>query len=251
MILIDLEIELPLFGRGELIPCQCEFCEEIFYATKRKAKAKSKDSPKGIVYCGLECLAKSNNAKPKQEVKCLYCDISFFKKNNQIKKSPNHFCSRSCAATYNNIKFPKRKGKKYSPPKFCDCGKELANRKWKFCDKCRDKGKSQKFGKYIKDITLDTFLARKNDASRFATIRKNAKTISKNWEPKCSNCDYDKHVETCHIKAISEFSPDSTIGEINHPDNLILLCPNCHWEFDNLGLEVRPTEFESAYVVSG
>lgn len=29
------------------------------------------------------------------------------------------------------------------------------------------------------------------------------------------------------------FSMDSLISEINSLENLIYLCPNCHWEFDN------------------
>lgn len=33
---------------------------------------------------------------------CLNCGKSFDKYQNQVQRSPNHFCSRSCAATYNN-----------------------------------------------------------------------------------------------------------------------------------------------------
>ena len=49
----------------------------------------------------------------------------------------------------------------------------------------------------------------------------------------CKNCGYDKHVEVCHIKSISEFDKTSLISEINSLDNLIYLCPNCHWEYDH------------------
>lgn len=50
---------------------------------------------------------------------------------------------------------------------------------------------------------------------------------------KCARCGYDKHVEICHIKPVSEFSDDVPIGVINHTENLLLLCPNCHWEMDH------------------
>lgn len=50
----------------------------------------------------------------------------------------------------------------------------------------------------------------------------------------CRHCGYDKHVELAHIKPISEYSIDATLGEINSEENIIPLCPNCHWEFDNL-----------------
>jgi hypothetical protein len=38
-----------------------------------------------------------------QEVKCNQCNKLFIKLFNQIKKSGNHFCSRSCSGTYTNI----------------------------------------------------------------------------------------------------------------------------------------------------
>jgi hypothetical protein len=49
----------------------------------------------------------------------------------------------------------------------------------------------------------------------------------------CQNCGYEKHVELCHKKRITSFSDDTLIGIINSPDNLLVLCPNCHWEYDN------------------
>ena len=51
---------------------------------------------------------------------------------------------------------------------------------------------------------------------------------------KCSRCPYSKHVEVAHIKAIASFSEDTLLSVVNHPDNLVVLCPNCHWELDNL-----------------
>lgn len=36
----------------------------------------------------------------------------------------------------------------------------------------------------------------------------------------------------CHIKAIKLSIKSTRISEINSLDNLIALCPNCHWEFD-------------------
>jgi len=55
----------------------------------------------------------------------------------------------------------------------------------------------------------------------------------------CKNCKYDKHVEVCHIIPISEFNDDAYIWEINSPNNLIALCPNCHWEFDHGILDIK------------
>lgn len=51
---------------------------------------------------------------------------------------------------------------------------------------------------------------------------------------KCSKCGYDKHFQICHIKSISSFPDDTMLSEINNISNVVALCPNCHWEFDNL-----------------
>ena len=53
----------------------------------------------------------------------------------------------------------------------------------------------------------------------------------------CANCGYDKHVELAHIKAVADFDDDTLLSVVNSPDNVLSLCPNCHWEFDNLPRE--------------
>ena len=76
---------------------------------------------------------------------------------------------------------------------------------------------------------------RKNYQSYRSSIRKLAeKTYKKSGkELKCTICGYDLHVEIAHIKSVSDFDKSSTIAEINSIDNLIALCPNHHWEYDN------------------
>ena len=54
-----------------------------------------------------------------------------------------------------------------------------------------------------------------------------------NRPQKCVICGYDKHIEIAHIKSVSEFSDDALVSEINDINNLVALCPNHHWEFDN------------------
>lgn len=49
----------------------------------------------------------------------------------------------------------------------------------------------------------------------------------------CQNCSYDKHTEFAHVKAISKFPLTATLQEVNSESNLLMLCPNCHWELDN------------------
>ena len=58
----------------------------------------------------------------------------------------------------------------------------------------------------------------------------------------CFNCTYDKFVDVAHKKAISSFSPDDMLSVINHPNNLMYLCPNCHHEFDGNILSLNDIE---------
>ncbi len=78
-----------------------------------------------------------------------------------------------------------------------------------------------------------------HQSSKSAHIR----LLGRSWfkdmvELPCANCNYDKHVELCHIKAIKDFPQTATLKEVNCKENLIQLCPNCHWEFDNGLLDI-------------
>lgn len=81
----------------------------------------------------------------------------------------------------------------------------------------------------------DLFSDRKNWQSARSSIVRNAhNTYMASGKPKCcAICGYSNHIEIAHIKAVSEFEESSTIAEINSIDNLIALCPNHHWEYDN------------------
>lgn len=79
------------------------------------------------------------------------------------------------------------------------------------------------------------FKSRKNWQSARTAIRKSAqKSFEDSGKPyKCVICGYTNHIEIAHIKAVSDFDDNILISEINNPDNLIGLCPNHHWEYDN------------------
>jgi len=88
----------------------------------------------------------------------------------------------------------------------------------------------------ISSLTKDElFNKRKNWQSARSAIQKHARSVffESNPSPSCANCGYLNHVEVAHIKAVSEFDGFTTIGEINLLSNLMGLCPNHHWEYDN------------------
>lgn len=101
----------PLYSKNEFdlakstdkLPCQCYQCNEIFYEYKKNiANALRSYHNQQTKYCSQKCHGLSKITK--QTIKCNNCNVEFEKHPSEIKKSKsgNHFCSRSCAATYNN-----------------------------------------------------------------------------------------------------------------------------------------------------
>lgn len=157
---------------------------------------------------------------------CLNCN------KDLIGSFQKKFCSRSCSASFNGKKYPRRSKEKLKWPKCRCCSNKVAYQKGKYCRACIN-SKKHLHGKPIEQQTLNEIVKRKG-SNRYDVIRNHAAYLyRKNKENlKCANCTYDKHVEICHIKPIKDFSLTTTIKEINDSSNIVLLCPNCHWEFD-------------------
>lgn len=136
------------------------------------------------------------------------------------------FCSISCAASYNNQHFPKRK--KQTREWVCvECGKPTTERR-KYCDGCAP----NHFDWMDKTISE---LARDTHSQVYRVVRALARRIyMESGKPlECAVCKYSYHIEICHIRAISSFNKNTFIREVNRLDNLVALCPNHHWELDN------------------
>ncbi len=121
------------------------------------------------------------------------------------------FCNHQCSAMFNNVL-------------------RKSDQKVK-----KERVKVEKFD-YILNITKRELLDRHGVYYKFrAVIRKHAHYVynKNNGHSACKICGYDKHVEVCHIKSVSSFNEDALVSEINDVNNLIGLCPNHHWEFDN------------------
>ena len=85
----------------ELLPCECYTCCNIFYLEKHKIQRAL--NPKQFAqgkYCSQKCMPVLQ--KTCINVSCLNCSKFFEKQIRRIEKYPNHFCSKSCSATYNN-----------------------------------------------------------------------------------------------------------------------------------------------------
>lgn len=159
------------------------------------------------------------------------------KKCNKETINPK-FCSRSCSVSYSNTQTPRRK-----LTRVCSkCDDIIRNYRSTLCEKHYKEYKYSRKEGILNQTMKEIRDKRKADhrSSLHAIIRGYARTWFKELtKTPCANCNYNKHVELCHIKAISSF-PDSTlIREVNHKDNIIQLCPNCHWEFDKSDLTMK------------
>lgn len=81
---------------------------------------------------------------------------------------------------------------------------------------------------------LKDYVKHARGSNRYGYVRQHARKVTSSRKQQCEKCTYDLHVETCHITPICDFDENEYIDVVNDPSNLILLCPNCHWEHDNL-----------------
>lgn len=91
-------------------------------------------------------------------------------------------------------------------------------------------------GRVPEDTTLaEAIYTKHHKSSAYALVRTRARAVAKKLGlDSCEVCGYNKHVEIAHIRGISTFEGDTLLSVINARENLKALCPNCHWEFDNL-----------------
>lgn len=198
-----------------------------------------------------------------------YCQCcgSLIQVNKGMKVSdvkPKKFCNRSCSATYNNQVVLKDRMKSIAE----SCSNEEFLAAYNASDNYVQLGMaigytfvnsdvSKKLKRRISQLGLEEYEScirnpiegltkgelmrnRTNWQSWRSSIQKGARAIYRNSsKPKsCAVCGYDKTYEVAHIKSVSDFSDDALISEINHVDNLVALCPNHHWEFDHIGLDL-------------
>lgn len=164
------------------------------------------------------------------KLNCLYCG----------KETSNpKYCSLKCSASH-----PRGNKSRELIDRYCKkCGRHLYRENWKsdrrLCEVCRR-------DQY--DTVRDILYTKHHKSSAYALIRSRARAITLKLKKKCQICGYSKHVEICHIKPIASFSIETKISIINDLSNLVLLCPNCHWEFDRGMLDLAGISAHSSKV---
>ena len=156
-------------------------------------------------------------------MQCLNCKIE----TKNIK-----YCSRKCSTISNNKLYPKRKIKK----KCANCDSVLKSWRNHLCTSCKQ---SYLDGQY-KNKTIGEYRNLQSVKGKHPSwISSHIRLFARSWfkhltKLPCAKCGYNHHVELSHIKAVSSFPDTTLLSEVNNLNNIIQLCPNCHWEFDNL-----------------
>ncbi len=195
----------------------CEVCNTSFY--KRPSKAKLYKHH----YCSQKCRANALR-KPLVEVTCSWCGAKVFRKRKVYEKHDKFFCNHSCTGQYNGAQ--KRKHTKCN-----SCGNQFPRMgNSRICPQCKENRV------VLENLTLEELMR-----SRKLTLRQqlhNAiRTMARRMKYRsttCERCPYTKHVQVAHKKAIKDFPLTAKISEVNCHENFLYLCPNCHWEYDNL-----------------
>lgn len=167
---------------------------------------------------------------------CINCNNDFTPKDSRQK-----FCSRSCGALFNNR--AKEATCSVCSGAFVRDKSTNVGRYRKICNMCIKSNKDVRFAK-IKQQTIEQYYSSLNwkaghPQHRWNHIRK----LCRSWNQElkkngCQACGYQLHVEYCHIKPVASFPLTATLGEVNDPSNILILCRNHHWEQENGYLDV-------------
>ena len=94
------ETELKQTTLYEKLPCECYNCKKSFLVKKHSIMYAIRGTRNYAKFCSRKC--KSESEKGLLVVNCKSCQKKFEKKPSEIKKTKNNFCSKSCAAKFNN-----------------------------------------------------------------------------------------------------------------------------------------------------
>ena len=207
------------------LPLECKNCTSTFYKFKKEISQTIKgQGRRKMEFCSRQCLEKGKN--PPIISHCKVCQKEISRIRSVFNANKNHFCSKSCSASYNNT-LPRKRMEKKGKCKKCNTAIYSGI---DYCFECRRIVK----GKFFVAAFLDSEwwkcikikeLSPKNRTTKNVLIRQIARKIFKKSNPKqcsCSNCGYNKHIEVCHIIALKDFDDERTLGEVNHDKNYSL-----------------------------
>jgi hypothetical protein len=173
---------------------------------------------------------------------CLNCQHEF-KVWTELHKRRNHWCSLACRADF---KLKQDRANKAEKDRYRrNMAKAIPAKMTHICLFCSQPMMGYQAVRPLCSANCRVALNKSQTIAHIKnkdSVRHYSSTVRKfnrDWNAKlaslpCAHCGYAKHVELAHIRAVADFPDTATLGEVNAPDNVLPLCPNCHWEFDNL-----------------
>lgn len=188
--------------------CKNEFLRSTSQYNQKQIKFKLKP------YCSTKCMHIGHRTI--KDVTCNQCGKITQKNASQLKKYTNHFCSKSCSATYYN-----HKNNKTKKMKICkECNSEFYNRNNKiYCSKQCQKQNNSKLG--IEKL--------KNGDLISATPQTIKKYLIQMHGDKCSTCGIETWQNKPLVKVMDHIDGNSYNNDLS---NLRLVCSNCDSQLD-------------------
>ena len=162
---------------------------------------------------------------------CKFCNsVIAIPDNKKIQNTKRkQFCNKSCAAKFNNIGKNRHRSINDNDSNYPTKFKRKPN--------VMPLEVYNKLNSILNKTKGEMFIYRKNWQSARSAIQKSARSIyfTNATHTHCcrKSCMYALHIDVAHIKPVSDFSDSTYINEINTKENLMGLCKNHHWEFDN------------------
>ena len=216
---------------------KCDYCNIEF--EKRNSEIKNSKHN----FCCPEHFAMWKKVEHEPNVICSHCGKRLYRKPRIIAKSKTglFFCSPECKQAEQRIGGKLEidfYGSNSRKNKCRNCGVRIRNSKTGLCQDCYYTQVILSTGKLTKLDMQNTLYTPRNMYQRIRNHAHNCMIRMYKNEKKCAVCGYSIHVELCHKKPISEFKDKALLSEINAEENLVYLCRNHHWEFDNGYLKI-------------